>query len=655
MKPPPLIIGAALLFWGWRSGMLWLGIIGAFLIEFSHIMRGRWSFTDTEFNRIWDVCTVLFVGAAIYLRFSDDLTVGAYRFFDWMPAIFYPMALGYAYSARDAVPMKTFSWLLRRKGAQGGEGGVAFGWIYLVVCLVAAGANSRTDIGFFAGSSFLVGWALWINRAHRLPALAWCTLFLLITGAAFYGQSRMVEVQTFFENKISELIVKFAGRKDFDPGQTQTSMGRIGSLKQSSRVVMKVKSESGRVPEKILECTYGKLDGNIWKSGDFQRNHYHFEAVQIEPDATTWNLSTNVPIKGALRVIQRVNRRRALLAVPFGTYQLKELAAGVVETNYFGVIRVKDSPGLLNFVARFGPVETDTWEAGRRLPIEDEEAIEKIADEMNIDNLPDDEKIKAIPKFFENRFRYTTYQQAQELGLHNRTPLSNFLLKTHAGHCEYFATATVLLLWHYGIPARYATGYAVSELSHEEDAYIIRERDGHAWAVAHVNGEWVEVDSTPPGWAEAEAAEFPRYQDLKDAWARFVFGFMEWRWLGDWGFFRLAAPWLVLPLTGFLVWRIFGRRMTRAERPLRETQLWPGADSEFFALERKLAKRGLARENGETTEAWLRRVQEDAGPLAEVLFTVVRLHQKYRFGCDEIEPGERDRLRQSVQLCLTQV
>src|SRR6185369_15972299 len=151
-----------------------------------------------------------------------------------------PMILGYTYSSREAVPMKTFSWLLRRKGAQGGDRGVAFGWIYIVVCLVAAGATNAQDIWFFIGCAGLIGWALWVNRPRRLSAVSWAILFLAVAGVAFYGQSRMTEAQAYVENKISEFIVKFAGRRDFDPNQAQTSMGRIGALKQSSEIVMKV-------------------------------------------------------------------------------------------------------------------------------------------------------------------------------------------------------------------------------------------------------------------------------------------------------------------------------------------------------------------------------------------------------------------------------
>ena len=61
------------------------------------------------------------------------------------------------------------------------------------------------------------------------------------------------------------------------------------------------------------------------------------------------------------------------------------------------------------------------------------------------------------------------------------TPLSRFLLKTRAGHCEYFATATVLLLRELGIPARYAVGYAVHETSRQRLRRALR--DAHAWCL----------------------------------------------------------------------------------------------------------------------------------------------------------------------------
>src|SRR5687768_12028021 len=216
MKPPPLLLGAALLFWGWRIDLLWAGALCGALIELPHAVKGRWDFSDKEFNRLWDVCTVIFVFVAGYLRLSEELTSAAYKFFQWMPLVFFLMALGLVFSTRDLVPMKAFSWFLRRKGAGRGNRGVAFGWVYVMVCLVAAGASNERDLWFFIGFTAMAGWCFWSIRPGRIPDWSWCALFGGIVLMAFIAQGRMQELQGFFETKASELFVYF-GRREFDP------------------------------------------------------------------------------------------------------------------------------------------------------------------------------------------------------------------------------------------------------------------------------------------------------------------------------------------------------------------------------------------------------------------------------------------------------
>ena len=60
----------------------------------------------------------------------------------------------------------------------------------------------------------------------------------------------------------------------------------------------------------------------------------------------------------------------------------------------------------------------------------------------------DDERTKllAVEKFFAGKFTYSTWQGTDKLPPTNTTPLTRFLLTSRSGHCEYFATATVLLL-----------------------------------------------------------------------------------------------------------------------------------------------------------------------------------------------------------------
>ena len=41
MKPPPFLLGAALLFWGWQSDLLVPGIVMATVLEGARFIKGR--------------------------------------------------------------------------------------------------------------------------------------------------------------------------------------------------------------------------------------------------------------------------------------------------------------------------------------------------------------------------------------------------------------------------------------------------------------------------------------------------------------------------------------------------------------------------------------------------------------------------------------
>ena len=72
MKTPPLLLAAALLLWGWQTGFWFVAILLAALLEGSRLVRARWDFSQADFNRIWNLCGLLFAGAAIYVFASTD-------------------------------------------------------------------------------------------------------------------------------------------------------------------------------------------------------------------------------------------------------------------------------------------------------------------------------------------------------------------------------------------------------------------------------------------------------------------------------------------------------------------------------------------------------------------------------------------------------
>jgi hypothetical protein len=101
---------------------------------------------------------------------------------------------------------------------------------------------------------------------------------------------------------------------------------------------------------------------------------------------------------------------------------------------------------------------------------------------------------------FQSGYRYSLNVGA----FRTADPLAEFVFDKKKGYCEYFASATTLLLRLSGVPARYVTGYAVRPFHRSGDPYVIRDSDAHAWTEAYIAGRgWVEADATPPGDYEA--------------------------------------------------------------------------------------------------------------------------------------------------------
>ncbi len=77
-------------------------------------------------------------------------------------------------------------------------------------------------------------------------------------------------------------------------------------------------------------------------------------------------------------------------------------------------------------------------------------------------------------------------------------PLVNFLLRSKAGHCEFFASAAAMMLTARGIPARLVTGSYGGEAGFFSLALVVRGGNLHAWVEADIDGKGFAVlDPTP--------------------------------------------------------------------------------------------------------------------------------------------------------------
>ena len=130
-----------------------------------------------------------------------------------------------------------------------------------------------------------------------------------------------------------------------------------------------------------------------------------------------------------------------------------------------------------------------------RLPKQHLDWLQQYAEHMQLAGQPPAAVALNIKRYFQERFFYSLYLGKDA---DSDSALRKFMLERHAGHCEYFAAATVFLLRYAGIPARLANGYSVSEYDSNQNLYIVRSRHAHAWALAFIDKRSIPLPRN--GW-----------------------------------------------------------------------------------------------------------------------------------------------------------
>ena len=220
------------------------------------------------------------------------------------------------------------------------------------------------------------------------------------------------------------------------------------------------------------------------------------------------------------------------------------------------------------------------------------------------------------------RFRYTLDNPSGTAP----DPLEDFLEHSHAGHCEYFASALALMLRYRGVPARVVNGYRLGPWIEEGGYFLVTQAEAHSWVEYYdpASGGWRVADPTPPAPPSAFADDtllsaLARWGDaVRFRWDRDVVRFSDEDQMAgaSWAMDRMAAlgRWRPgtgtgllagLALLGALAW--FGLR----RRPLLPGTLrargGPGRIRELRPLVRR-ARRTLPPLEHETVRAWLGRM-----------------------------------------------
>jgi transglutaminase-like putative cysteine protease len=459
-------------------------------------------------------------------------------------------------------------------------------------------------------------------------------MLLLAAGLGFGAHRGLGELQAKLEDWISDW---YASGLAADPYKTSTDLGSVGRLKMVESIVLRVYADRELAERLRLlhRASFTALHGRTWVARGAP-----MAPLRPLDDGTTWPLAEGEASHRA-RIITNLERGKALLALPQDTVRISAMPAATAKHNALGAVEVEFGGDWAPYVVELG-ARSDYAVPGPedlQMPVLERE-LRSVAEELGLrPGMPPAEALRRVREHL-GGFTYSTFRESDvPLG---STALGDFLRRTKSGHCEYFAGAATLLLRAAGVPARYATGFAMVEYSALEEAWVVRARHAHAWTRAWVDGAWIDVDTTPPSWIDEEAGASPAWQKLAD--------FLRWtgfRWSqrgplqGGPGWYALLAA-----LFALFAWRVLrGKRSAATARSTASVAIARnGADSEFFELERRLGARFAPRLAAESPGKWLGRLALDPSIKAG-LEKLLELHCRYRFDPAGITAKERGELR----------
>ena len=571
MTAPAGLVAAALLVWGWSTGLVVMGIVLAVAVEAARVTGIGERLARRE-DLVARSSSIAAAGFLVYTLVVESPPQSLYIWLKYLPFLL------------SAMPV-----ISRYRGFDTTHG-------YAAIALAAAGTGTGAAPWLYACYAAIVGWAL-LARASRERRVLAAVMFVAAAAFGHAIHTGLWLLQGEVEELSTELFLQFFAGKS-DAFRERTRIGDIGKIKLSDRIAMRVAVESPRPGSLLLRES----------SFDFYRNG-EWRSARPSPrtparEGERWVLSDG-PATNRLTVRRSLSGGEGLLPLPAGTRSVGPLPAEKVEVFPTGTVRARGSPRNIAFSAAYDPAgERELPYPGVDLdvPASLAVALERTIAENGLRQPTQRATVDAVAAFFARHFAYSL-----DLGGNPRT-LADFLLFDRKGHCEYFATATVMLLRALGVPARYAAGYSAQEYSPLEGAFVVRNRHAHAWATAFVDGRWVEVDTTPAVWAELEREESrsafgPVLDFFSWTWDRAV----QW-WLGlTEDAFERFAIWgglVVVSLAAVALLRSWLRRHGRGLRRSRGdavTRAWT-------KVEARLARSAHARREGETAREWADRL-----------------------------------------------
>ena len=678
-EPPRLLTGIAVLFWGGLTGSPVLGLIAAILLEARSWTTLRWDFTRASYVKAWHF-TVVCVALLSLISWLNGMKPGKiHTLFVWAPLTLLPIELAQRYGKAALIPLNTFSFFARRKMEHDLKNGyhtsprmINTGYIYLAIVLLATAVASRNEIHHFIGLVVIFGACLMFNaRQNGLRPFAWLAAFAMIIACSYAGHWGLFKLYQHYGHGGGDRI----DSRHTSANEARTSIGRLGRLKLSPNIFWRMQVTDDVAPQLLRTATYNDYSRAVWRNipspteGDDAVTDDGFrDQVRIDKgdqrDIRIFKINStqnpNITAEPTVRLVGEIDSavKANPIPMPHFTRAIGDLGKEnevSLECNELGTVQISNPDyNVISYSVWLGDNSTTEVPPNVRhdykLPSEERAAVQRVCDQLGVKKgMSADKIIMRLRTYFSTKFKYTTHLTTPGLRKNNRgTAVGRFLESTRSGHCEYFATATALILRECGIPARYCVGFAVNEFDMERDEWVMRGKHAHAWVRVWNKDHWEDLDLTPPSWESMEEAKASAWQlKFADWWQRVREDFLIWR-TQDTNKTKTAivAGGLLAILLTWIGWKLWKSRQhgqarvkkSRYKRPI-GTPL-----TALNKLEPAISRKIGPRPQGQPLCSWVNLLEKLDPSLNSLLMPLTQLHSEVRFDPEHVDTEQRDEI-----------
>jgi hypothetical protein len=596
MKDFPLIISAALIYWGYVSGNLVLSIIFAFALESHRFVKTRLDFKDKDFNYISMITTLSLIGYTIFY-FNSPKELGVFTSLTrFLPVAFFPLVFFFNFSTSKSVNAKNLFLLFVVN-----KYSVTHPYIrkfrpdilYFAVLILASGVNA--DYTGFIIIFILTSLVLYRYRPknHTIHRFFSAVIAVFLLSVVF--QAAIFNSISLLKDFLTELYLE----RFLSDRNKSVRLGNIADLKDNFRIDLRAEV-SGKRPYALYlrERIYNSYHSGRW----LERN---LNDVSLSSDLIDYESGE----LDSVRIFFFSKGRNDYLKIPFGAFDFSGIERAKAKLNHLGTVSLTYTQYLIDY-----KTYTDKSSNEDLIGKPDKQDIVFIStDSVYTDGLIDQlglEGLKHRQIFFKLKDHFVSeYLYSLDYMDWPRNNVLGLFTETKKGHCELFASLSALIYRRLGYPSRYVTGYYLSEYSDLEGKFIGRRKDRHAWIIVWDESEnvWTEYDTTPPDITgyRTKSSFFEKIYDM----ISFVFyRFFMFRKENE-NLFQYLLLYSLIPLGLFLFYRILKDVKTEEKNKAVEKANPYKKLPELEKIDSKLRSENFEPEN-ETVSKWFDRIKE---------------------------------------------